>query len=107
MNRCDRRMVVVSRRAATGGLLAGLAYGAGLRAGHQRLHTGKEGTIRRAVLVPAEAALRALAAFAVPVAVGLLLVSGCALCVAVVAFLKDHDPGELPTEGSDRKQPGA
>ncbi|SEO74000.1 hypothetical protein [Actinacidiphila rubida] len=88
-----------------GGLAAGLIYGADLWAGHQRPDTGKEGTIRWAFFGPAATALRALAAFAVPVAVGVLLVSGSALCVALVVFRENHYPCELPAEGSDRKQP--
>lgn len=81
-----------------------MTYGAGLWADHQRLTTGKEGTIRRAFFGPAAAALRLVAAFAVPMAVLVLLVSGCALCVALVVFRADHDPGELSAEYSDREQ---
>lgn len=103
MNRCDRRMVTVSRRAAAGGLVAGLMYGAGLWADHQRLDTGKEGAVRRAVLGPAAAALRAVAFVAVPVAVGVLPVTGCAFCVARVAVHEDHAPRALPAERSDRE----
>jgi len=79
-------------------------YGAGLRPEHQRLDTGQEGTIRRAFFGPAAAAFRVVAALAVPVAVRLLLVSGCALYVALVVFREDHNPGGLPAEGSDREQ---
>ncbi|BBB00781.1 hypothetical protein RVR_7918 [Actinacidiphila reveromycinica] len=97
-------MVIVIRQAATGGLAAGLMYGAGPWADRQRRNTGKEGTICRAFFGPAAAALRAVAASAVPVAVLVLLVSGCAVCVALVVLRGDHHAGELPAEGSGRKQ---
>lgn len=87
MSHFDRRMVTVSRRAAAGGLAAGMIYGAGLWAGHQRLNTGKEGTIRQVFLGPAaEVALRAVAALAAPVAGPVLMVSGCAFCGDLVVF---------------------
>lgn len=105
MSRRDRRTVFVSRRAAAGGLAAGLMHGAGLWADHQRLNTGKEGTFRRAFFGPVAAVLRALAAFAVPVAVLVLLVSGSALCVALVVFRKEACHSELPVEGSHLKGP--
>ena len=103
MNRCDRRMLIVFRQAAAGGLGTGLMYGAGLRADHQRLDTGKGGTIRRAFFGPAAAALRVVAALAAPVAVRVLLISGCALCVALMVFHEDHNPGGPAAEGSDRE----
>jgi hypothetical protein len=41
MKRPDQRMVIAARRAVAGTPGAGLLFGAGLRAGHRRAHTGK------------------------------------------------------------------
>ncbi|MEE4543987.1 hypothetical protein V2S66_18675 [Streptomyces sp. V4-01] len=105
MNHYDRRIATASRRATAGGISAGLIYGVGLWADHHHIHTGREGTIRQAVFGPVAAVLRAVAAFAVPVAVLVLLVGGSALCVALVVFRKEACQSELPVEGSHLKGP--
>lgn len=101
----DRRMVIASRGAVAGGRLAGLIYGVGWWADHQNTRTESEGTTRRAFFGSAATALRTVAQIAVPVAVLVLLVSGCVFCVALVVFRRDPHQGELPAEGSDRTQP--